>query len=332
MKGNEEYLQLLLKGIKRIVPTVITMISCQESSQLNELSMISGAAVGSMSDNDILVSIVVGVICGWILTILLTLCSKYHFLPTSTTIISIGLSVIISGGISIYLTQLITHYSDFLQPTRLLWKCNDLLASKVSNDMLIIIRGLIGSIIGYYSSIGSEYGYYHTIMLPLIALDMQFGNFSLFGCYDLVTLCVPCCGVCGAIFVLSYFNKISLTNDKNKLKIHSNIGYKGFCSNFLFGDFVESCYPYSLDYPPILKAVRISSVISGALLGIGFSSTSAYLPIPLSLYIIPNVTSRIQVYGYTSYTITLLACIISFSITFITTIIYFFKYSKSKQL
>jgi hypothetical protein len=328
-RGND-FLQALLSGITRIVPTVITMISCQESSQLYELSLISGGAVGSMANNGVIVSILVGVICGWMLTYLLALCSKYHFLPTSTTIISIGLSVIVSGSISIFLNQLLESYSHLLQPTQLLHYLNDFIATKISREQLLILRSVLGSILGYLSSLGSEYGYYHTVMLPLIALDMECGDFSFFGAMDLVTLCAPCGGICLGIYLLSCMNRITLSDDKKKLAIHTKLGLRGFFSNVLFGDFVEACYPYSLEYTPILISIRIACILSGALLGLGLIRSSAYLPLPLALYVsygfnIKLYLFHVGVVHLSPYTLSLLAFILAFFLPFITTTIYFFR-------
>ena len=338
MKPFEIYLISLLNGLKRIIPTVITMISCQESSRLHELSMFSGGAVGAVvSDNSsILVSILSGLICGWLLTITLTLCSKYHFLPTSTTIISIGLSVIISSLISLLLNEFLKDYKFLLQPTKLLIYCNSLLldSNYFKSYQVLLIRSIIGGILGYLSSVGSEYGYYHTLMLPLIALDMESGDFSIFGALDFINLCIPCAAICGAIYILAWLNVIKLTDDKNKIPIHLRLGLKGFYSNILFGDMVEACYPYSLEYPVIIISVRFACIIGGALVGIGLIASSAYIPLPLSLYIIPNTEIELYIFNFTtvnSYTITVIACTLSFLIPFIVTL-YFFKNNKQKKM
>lgn len=338
MKPFEIYLKHVRNGLKRIVPTVITMISCQESSQLHELSMITGGAVGSMqSDGIIIISIISGVISGWLLTFFLTLCSKYHFLPTSTTIISIGLSVIISGLVSLVSNEFVKDYRYLLQPSKLLIYCNSLilLSNYFKSYQILLIRGIIGGLLGFLSSIGSEYGYYHTVMLPLIAMDMELGDFSIFGAFDLMTLCIPSGAICCAIYLLSFLNRIKLTDEKDKILIHSRLGFKGFISNIFFGDFVESCYPYSLEYPVIITAIRISCILSGSLLGIGLISSSAYLPLPISLYIIPNNEVELHIFNIStlnSLTIAIIASAISFLGPFIVTIIYFYRNNKQKKL
>lgn len=65
---------------------------------------------------------------------------------------------------------------------------------------------MLGCILGWAVSWGSEQGYYHVIMLPLIALGMEGGNFSVLGTYDSFCLCVPCAGVCFAIYISSAYH------------------------------------------------------------------------------------------------------------------------------
>jgi hypothetical protein len=65
---------------------------------------------------------------------------------------------------------------------------------------------ILGCILGWAVSWGSEQGYYHVIMLPLISLGMEGGNFSVLGTYDSFCLCVPCAGVCFAIYISSAYH------------------------------------------------------------------------------------------------------------------------------
>ena len=62
---------------------------------------------------------------------------------------------------------------------------------------------VFGAVLGWGVSWGSEQGYYHVIMLPLIALYMEGGNFSVLGTLDVLCLCMPCAGVCTAVYALS---------------------------------------------------------------------------------------------------------------------------------
>jgi hypothetical protein len=219
---------------------------------------------------------------------------------------------------------------------------------------------ILGCILGWAVSWGSEQGYYHVIMLPLIALGMEGGNFSVLGTYDSFCLCVPCAGVCFAIYLSSVYhlsrqhsasalhpidkmNCSGVQNDINNrdngryAHINASItgvqkdevvqsvgaegpgescslisnscqtllpetdeescptsssgydhhlrqGIKGTTSNLLMGDYVEACYPYTLNNPWVLLSVRVSSAIAGGMiLGyLGFQVDRTRLMLPQS--------------------------------------------------
>jgi hypothetical protein len=76
-------------------------------------------------------------------------------------------------------------------------------ASSAAMDMfgsVFIGFTLFGVVLGWGISWGSEEGYYHLVMLPLIAVYMDQGNFSVLGTLDMLCLCVPCAGVCSAVY------------------------------------------------------------------------------------------------------------------------------------
>lgn len=85
---------------------------------------------------------------------------------------------------------------------------------------------ILGCILGWAVSWGSEQGYYHVIMLPLIALGMEGGNFSVLGTYDSFCLCVPCAGVCFAIYVSSAYH-LSRQHGGSALHPIDKIKYSG---------------------------------------------------------------------------------------------------------
>jgi hypothetical protein len=93
----DNYIHIIDMNIKIVLPTIVTMISCSEYSNLKELSMMSGAAAGCMGQGGLLASIINGICCGELLLRLLVFCAKQSLLPTTSTIISIGLSAFISG-------------------------------------------------------------------------------------------------------------------------------------------------------------------------------------------------------------------------------------------
>ena len=304
-KDNINIQSLLLSGVDCIIPTVITTITCSEVSGLGELSMISGAAAGAMysvagvlhnSDHLIILSITNGIICGYVLEALLIFCAKFSLLPTATTIIATSFSSIISGCISILLSTHALPYLMLSHPIMLVYAyCRNTVSLLMKSSLR---RRLVGALLGYIISWGSEHGYYHSVMLPIIAFQMQAGELSAAGTFDLVCLCLPSAGVCLAVFLLASTNSYHLKDKENSAREdvdmlkQKKIGWKGFQSNFLFGDFVEACYPYTLDRPySVLLVIRIACMVAGSELldssdhqNPGIIKSSAYSPFPFILW------------------------------------------------
>ena len=168
---------LVLEGI---IPTVVTMITCMECSGLQELAMISGAATGVLLAQakriGILSALFNGLLCAELLSFLLVKCAQFSFLPTATTIIATGISSIISATFSLYLFDILQYNIQGVAVN----------ATEIflqgSSDMRL--RIIFGALCGILTSWGSENGYYHTVMLPLIALEMGFGEMSFVGAFE----------------------------------------------------------------------------------------------------------------------------------------------------
>ena len=146
-----------------------------------------------------------GTIAGYLLPLLLVLCSRCSVLPTASTILALGLSAIAAGTIGSFthhvllplatilplaavpiLTTTTSHTShplmNFLQNPQLMTLP---LPPPLQHLPPPALRFVIGSILGGLFSGGSEQGYYHTVALPLIALAMEGGGFSIWGSLDL---------------------------------------------------------------------------------------------------------------------------------------------------
>ena len=64
------------------------------------------------------------------------------------------------------------------------------------NNNTTISKLFIGGFLGFLCSWGSEHGYYHLIMLPLVVYETSLdNNFSVLGAFDAACLCAPCAGV-----------------------------------------------------------------------------------------------------------------------------------------
>jgi len=171
------------------------------------------------------------------------------------------------------------------------------------------------------------------------------------GALDLVCLCVPSAAVCLAVWVLATLkdrNRYSSgtdTAEENKCNTlpptddeltgvgdkgegatgsrsgHKRLGWRGFVSAVLYGDFVEACYPYTLSDPALLVVVRVGSAVAGAVVVSQGVRSSAYLPIPFAL-LLTGMSAHVDTGGKEGYwaTVTaalLYAIIVSFFFPFV---------------
>jgi hypothetical protein len=330
----EPMFKFMINALTRALPAVISMITCMESSSLQELSMISGAVAGAVLSQGLVSSMLVGFITGKVLSCLIVFCARKSLLPTATTIIAVGCSSIFSALLLVPVSPEIEFYSSMavtmlqelpgitysvvlatvtavyeevmeLSITSVVKEKSQIHASSIEahEHVFLITTGivcLIGGLIGWMCSVGSESGYYHSVMLPLIAFEMARNNgFSMVGSYDAVCLCMPAAGVCLAVWCLSSIScirtitvenheeskadlmewrdakgaihsgsnsprgglglrrgsgsiervvpeRVEARNQAIQVRCHRHLGWKGFVSNIIMGDFVEACYPYTL--------------------------------------------------------------------------------------
>eukprot|EP01041_Mallomonas_annulata_P009313 gene9313-19334_t len=197
--------RLLISIESRSLPLVVSVIACAETSGLAELSMLTGAAAGSLISDSILSGFIGGILCGLLLPWLLIFCARESLLPTTSTIIAIGLSAIISGVIASSITGWTTLFTEFIRNN--IWLLPEglikLIGISPQQDIINWINIAYGALSGWLVSWGSEKGYYHLLILPLILIEMERADLSVFGTLDLVCLCVPSSAVCAAVWCLA---------------------------------------------------------------------------------------------------------------------------------
>lgn len=194
---------------------------------------------------------------------------------------------------------------------------------------------------GCLSCASSKVGYYHSIHLPLILIELETmdnhnnngrgGGGCFLGAVDELTLVLVCAGVCAAK-VISTSTTIA---DRELCR-------RGLWINLLFGDFVEVCYPYMEQSIWINLSGHLASGLSCALLVSDYhyhqnnmsntnNSTTplivlpSLLPpassssLPSSLAYLPWIASVILAGDY--WYAMLRASIVAFGIPFLTTVL-----------
>lgn len=134
----------------------------------------------------------------------------------------------------------------------------------------------LGFLLGVIFCYGSKVGWYHSLFLPVILIEMERGEASILGAVDECTLCLVSAGICAGNIVTS-----RLLSDGDV-----SISKRGVKINLLCGDFIEAAYPF-MDRSVIVNA--FAYLAAGTSTEILYSQTpeevlsSAYLPFGLSL-------------------------------------------------
>ena len=133
----------------------------------------------------------------------------------------------------------------------------------------------IGSIVGCIFCYGSKVGWYHTIFLPIILIEMEHGQPSLLGSIDQCTLVMTSAGICAANIIMYGGCK---NNEIEKKKKTSILCTRGILINLFCGDFIEVAYPFMERSSIVNLFAYIGCSISSEILCRYIVLSSAYLP------------------------------------------------------
>lgn len=136
----------------------------------------------------------------------------------------------------------------------------------------------LGFLYGCIFVYGSKVGWYHSLFLPAILLEMDSApegeEASLFGAIDQCTLVMVCAGICAANLIT-----------KNGGGGHASLSFQALKTNLLCGDFIEAAYP-SMERSRIINgSAYIAAGLSTEIILNRRVLSSAYLPLPLAIWI-----------------------------------------------
>ncbi|OEU09574.1 hypothetical protein FRACYDRAFT_228753 [Fragilariopsis cylindrus CCMP1102] len=213
-----------------------------------------------------------GLISGWCVSILevrlLYICILKWKLPATMTNllrVFVGiLTAVIMIPISPYLSQITEQYRHIT--LTYLWESTG--SSSVVHGY---IRLLASSFLGCLFCYGSKIGWYHSIFLPIILVEMEIGDASMLGALDFLTLVLVSAGICLGIILTGSTEERSLAR-------------RGIATNLLCGDFIEVCYPHMEQHYLVNISGYVASSVSVAVLTGGCRS-SAYMPFPVAIWL-----------------------------------------------
>jgi len=136
---------------------------------------------------------------------------------------------------------------------------------------------LVGFVIGCIFCYGSKVGYYHAICLPIILIEMELGEASVWGAIDELSLVLVSAGICSA-------NLLTATSLK---QTDNSLCRRAVRINLLYGDFIEAAYPFMEQSRLVNAAGYLASGLSTELLARNPEDilSSAYLPLPVSIWL-----------------------------------------------
>ncbi|GBG28745.1 Hypothetical Protein FCC1311_049662 [Hondaea fermentalgiana] len=174
----------------------------------------------------------------------------------------------------------------------------------VRDEIVAWIQGqhhpIVGAIAGVLMCRGSKSGYYHSIALPIILIEMEHGDFSFVGSLDLLTLVCVSGGICAGV----------------RLQRKSALAERGLWVNMCFGDMIEAAYPFMEEVTAVNAAGYLGSAVGGAILQTGEGDavlSTAYMPVPLSI-LFAGVSGRLVLAA---------ACLAAWGIPFIVALVFY---------
>ncbi len=155
----------------------------------------------------------------------------------------------------------------------------------------------VGFLYGCAFVYGSKIGWYHSLYLPLILLEMDGADrreeASFLGAIDECALVMVCAGICAGNLVLPRYSKRVddrwlRRNETNGGGGESSLSWQALKTNFFCGDFIEAAYP-SMERCRIINTVAyLAAGLSTEILLKRRVLSTAYLPLPLAIWISNN--------------------------------------------
>ena len=151
--------------------------------------------------------------------------------------------------------------------------------SPYGNEQFLPVPYGVGFICGCIFVYGSKIGWYHSIFLPLILVEMDGTAYpSLLGAMDECTLVMVCAGICAG-------NLIVPPESTGEGTGHKSLSWQALKTNIFCGDFIEAAYPYMEKSKLINFSAYVAAGLSSELLLQRRVLGSAYLPLPMIIWL-----------------------------------------------
>ena len=263
--GLTETLSPVFDALIGGIPVVVAVMAARKVSGYAEVGVVAGAIAGLLSVNGgIIGGLVGGILAGVCVYYLMNKTLRWGWPVTTANIVAGGLSGLFAGLIVFFLLAPVTAWLGIF--------VKDAIEALVAFNPL-----LAGAVAGLAMWPAIMFGIYHSVILPLVLLEMSEKGHSFFGAVDMTSLVMVSLGITLANMVRPR------TSGERALAV------SGGSINFFFGTFVEAAYPFMFADRKVFASALIAATIGGAVVGLTGSEATAYLPAITAPFVSTNV-------------------------------------------
>lgn len=246
------------------LPVVVAAVAARKVSGLDEVGLVAGAVAGILSaPGGLLGGLVGGILAGLLASFLIRWTLGMRFPATTANIVTGAIGGLAPGLLVYYLLAPFTSILGLWVKDSIEWA-------------LAVSPVLAGALAGAAMWPAIMGGVYHSVILPLVLLEMGQKGHSFFGAVDMVSLVMVSLGITVANVILPR------TSGERAL------AGSGAAVNFFFGTFVESSYPFMFGDKRVFAAAIVAATAGGAVVGLSAVEATAYL----SVFIAPFVSTN----------------------------------------
>lgn len=257
LSGLSEVFDVLIAGL----PIVVAAVAARKVSALDEVGMVAGAVAGILaSTGGLLGGLAAGILAGLLASWLIGWTLAHRFPATTANIVAGGLAGLLPGLLVYYLLAPATNWLGEAVKT----------AIQAALDLSPVVAGALAGGVIWFALMG---GVYHSVILPLVLLEMGQKGFSFFGAIDMVCLVMVSLGITLANVV------------RPRSSGERALAGSGAAVNFFFGTFVEASYPFMFSDRRVFAAAIGAATVGGGVVGAMGVEATAYLPAVMAPFV-----------------------------------------------
>ncbi|WP_167133432.1 PTS sugar transporter [Paramicrobacterium chengjingii] len=247
------------------LPVVVSAVAARKISGLGEVGLVAGAVAGILAtEGGLLGGLVAGILAGLLSAWLIKWTLSHSFPATTANIVTGALAGLLPGLLVYFVLAPITDALGLGVKGGIEWAV----------DINPALAGAIAGLAIWPAIIG---GVYHSVILPLVLLEMGEKGHSFFGAIDMVSLVMVSLGITLANVI------VPRTSGERAL------AGSGAAVNFFFGTFVESSYPFMFGDKKVFAIALVAATGGGVVVGLTGAEATAYLPAVVAPFVSTTV-------------------------------------------